>query len=148
MMLKPFRIRNLYGSNYGVVQITAAQYNSTIISQPDAVLTYLDDDDGEVVTVGSSLELIQRLDEPVLVLHQQQQQQQQQEQQQEQPNGQWFGAVDPQQFAARGSDSSPVVMPTALHTFDIQHTSGSLATWREHEAYSSKAFRKSLPSAS
>src|SRR6202012_3832737 len=29
-----------------------------------------------------------------------------------------------------------------MHIFDIRHTSGSLAVWRDHEAYSSKALRK------
>ena len=65
MMLKPFRLRHLHGQDAGVVQITSNQYTSTINSQPDATLTYLDDDDGEVITVGSAFELEQRLDEPV-----------------------------------------------------------------------------------
>lgn len=101
-MLKPFRIRQLYGPEHGTVQITCAQYESTIVSQPEAVLSYLDEDDGEVITVGSSLELEQRLDEPAQ--------------------------------ESLGSED-------CLHIFDIQHSTASLATWREHEAYTSKQFR-------
>src|SRR5271169_1144360 len=115
MMLKPFRIRHLYGPEHGVVQITAPQYDSTIVSQPEAVLTYLDEDDGEVVTVGSSFELGQRLDEPAL--------------------------PDYPRPAA-----SPYNLDTPLHIFDIKHTAASLATWREHAAYSSKTLRKNFGS--
>jgi hypothetical protein len=109
-MLKPFRIRHLYGPEHGVVQITAPQYDSTIVSQPEAVLTYLDEDDGEVITVGSSFELGQRLDEPAL--------------------------PDYPRPATSPYDLDP------LHIFDIKHTAASLATWREHAAYSSKTLRK------
>ena len=110
-MLKPFRIRHLYGPEHGVVQITAPQYDATIVSQPDAALTYLDDDDGEVITVGSSFELGQRLDEPAL---------------HDKPD----------------TLSYPLDPDTRMHVFDIRHTAASLATWREHEAYSSKTLRK------
>lgn len=64
--------------------------------------------------VGSSLELQQRLDEPV-----------------------------PGQSTMNGSHSTQLdEVSNSLHTFDIQHSSASLATWREHEAYSSKMLRK------
>ncbi|KEF53740.1 uncharacterized protein A1O9_10141, partial [Exophiala aquamarina CBS 119918] len=65
-LLPAFGIRELNGPETapGVIQITGRQYNTTIRSQPDATLLYLDDDDGELITVGSSLELQQRLDEP------------------------------------------------------------------------------------
>jgi hypothetical protein len=64
-MLKPFSIRNLYNSDPGIVHVSGTQYAATIKSQPDAALTYLDDEDGETILVGSALELAQRLDEPV-----------------------------------------------------------------------------------
>ncbi|KAI9799156.1 MAG: hypothetical protein M1833_004196 [Piccolia ochrophora] len=84
-MLPPFRIRNLRASNhptgsdlgddfsYGyagekddtIVQITLSAYDTLITDHPDATLRYIDEDDGEVVTVGSSMELLQRLEEPV-----------------------------------------------------------------------------------
>lgn len=60
--LKPFRIRNLLalsdtqvadraGSRHGVVRVSAPEYDETISNQPDATLMYLDEDDGEVITV-------------------------------------------------------------------------------------------------
>ncbi|KAL2835001.1 hypothetical protein BDW59DRAFT_136957 [Aspergillus cavernicola] len=90
-MLKPFLIRDLHddplsqpivddsesdlynatdvGSvgpqqRHGLVQLSAADYDEISYIHPQARLTYLDDDDGETITVGSSLELTQRLDEP------------------------------------------------------------------------------------
>ena len=66
--LPTFGIRGLAGPAKppGIVSITKSQYDSTIRSTPDAKLLYLDDDDGELITVGSSFELSQRLDEPVV----------------------------------------------------------------------------------
>ncbi|KAK1142178.1 hypothetical protein N8T08_008104 [Aspergillus melleus] len=88
-MLKPFQIRDLHRPpsssqennrepssdilqhtpssprRPGIVAVSASQYNDIASSHPHARLTYIDDDDGELITVGSSLELSQRLDEPV-----------------------------------------------------------------------------------
>ncbi|PWY92544.1 hypothetical protein BO70DRAFT_391945 [Aspergillus heteromorphus CBS 117.55] len=82
-MLNPFQIRDLHGSpshtsaqpsssglasprtRRGIVQLSANDYDDLSSTHPRARLTYLDDDDGELITVGSSLELSQRLDEPV-----------------------------------------------------------------------------------
>ncbi|OJJ99260.1 hypothetical protein ASPACDRAFT_79169 [Aspergillus aculeatus ATCC 16872] len=84
-MLKPFQIRDLHRSpsssfpneaadldrplsptrRRGIVQLSASQYDNLSSSHPRARLTYLDEDDGELITVGSSLELSQRLEEPV-----------------------------------------------------------------------------------
>lgn len=75
---------------------------------------YLDDDDGETILVGSSLELEQRLDEPI-----------------------------PSHPARIASASSPVEDTNSpMHTFDIKKTPASLATWREHEADTNRALRK------
>ncbi|KAL4921860.1 hypothetical protein BDW62DRAFT_173541 [Aspergillus aurantiobrunneus] len=87
-MLKPFLIRDLdddsqlvfdnsssdlYNATdvsvgaqrrHRLVQLAAADYDELAYIHPQARLTYLDDDDGEIITVGSSLELSQRLDEP------------------------------------------------------------------------------------
>jgi hypothetical protein len=60
-MLKPFRIRNLYFNSSelvdasGVVQISSQQYDAEIQAIPEAVFAYLDDDDGETVTVSLSV---------------------------------------------------------------------------------------------
>ncbi|MCJ1381510.1 hypothetical protein MMC17_004621 [Xylographa soralifera] len=81
-MLGPFRIRNLRrstsppnrasyaaanrrGSLDTLVSIKGPEYDYTVLMHPESKLKYLDEDDGEMVTVGTSLELSQRLDEPV-----------------------------------------------------------------------------------
>ncbi|KAJ5846134.1 hypothetical protein N7534_009803 [Penicillium rubens] len=78
-MLKPFQIRNLRVSTQhqpeqladsrpsaGVVQISATDYDDLASNHPRARLTYMDDDDDdETITVGSALELSQRLEEPL-----------------------------------------------------------------------------------
>lgn len=115
MMLPPFRIRDLYGqARHGVVQITIPQYDSTLKSHPDAALRYLDEDDGETITVGSGFELGQRLEDPV-----------------------------PQHKAATSDENqiNEYYAPQDLHTFDIERTSNSIAAWMDHEAYSSKSLR-------
>ncbi|KAJ5552140.1 hypothetical protein N7494_001518 [Penicillium frequentans] len=74
MMLKPFQIKDQQGSPSSnpvgpsairEVQISASEYDDIASNHPRARLTYLDDDDGDQITVGSSLELAQRLDEPL-----------------------------------------------------------------------------------
>ncbi|KAJ5384383.1 Nucleotide-binding alpha-beta plait [Penicillium concentricum] len=77
-MLKPFQIRNLRvpahqpeqpadsRTSSGVVQISATDYDDLASNHPRARLTYMDDDDDdETITVGSALELSQRLEEPL-----------------------------------------------------------------------------------
>ena len=115
-LLPPFGIRELNGPEAapGVIQITGRQYTSTIRSQPDATLHYVDDDDGEIITVGSSLELQQRLDEPL-------------------------------KRPARPFLPSLCNDNEMMHIFDIQQSAGSLAVWRDHEAYSSKSLRAKSP---
>lgn len=62
MMLKPFQIRNLHVSSttgykehsdrrHGVIQLSVVDYDDLASSHPRARLTYLDDDDGDEVTV-------------------------------------------------------------------------------------------------
>ena len=70
-MLPPFRIRNLRESSrladtndhgghstelgaqdqHGIVQVSAPEYDATISTHPEATLKYMDEDDGEVITV-------------------------------------------------------------------------------------------------
>lgn len=56
-MLNPFRIRNLYFNASdlvdcsGVVQLSPQQYDQEIQTTPEALFAYLDEDDGETVTV-------------------------------------------------------------------------------------------------
>ena len=75
MMLPPFRIRNLRRSNsaadtethgmlstdlgapdhHAIVQVSAPEYDATVSTHPEATLKYMDEDDGEVITVRSCL---------------------------------------------------------------------------------------------
>lgn len=114
VQLPVFGIRSLTGTGNrpGLISITDKEYDSTITSEPSAKLIYLDDDDGELITVGSALELSQRLEEPT-------------------PR---YTRTD------RRKTTSPVD-GRIVHVFDINHTPGSLAVWRDHEAYSSKELR-------
>lgn len=72
-MLKPFQIRDLHRSpspsqedieqsdsdthqrRPGIVAVSAAQYNDIATFHPQARLTYIDDDDGELITVSASI---------------------------------------------------------------------------------------------
>ena len=75
-MLGPFRIRNLRrpttppnrasyasaarrGSSEAVVSITGNEYDSNVLMHPESKLKYLDEDDGEVVTVSTGTFLLQ-----------------------------------------------------------------------------------------
>lgn len=64
--LPTFAIKDLCGpaNPPAFISISKRRYDATIRSTPDATLLYLDDDDGELITVGSSFELGQRLEEP------------------------------------------------------------------------------------
>ena len=122
-LLPAFSIRDLNGPREppGVVQITASQYDGTLHSQPDAALSYVDLDDGELITVGTAFELRQRLDEPVSTSTR---------------------AVHPVVVGSFTVRSGREGHENKMHIFDIRHSSGSLAVWRDHEAYSSKTLRK------
>lgn len=115
-LLPPFAIRDLHGPYVppGVVHISASQYDETVHTRPDAVLSYVDLDDGEVITVGSSFELQQRLDEPA-------------------PKTTFL--VPPHPKATRLSQENKM-----MHIFDIKKTSTSLAVWLEHAERSHKTW--------
>ncbi|KLJ08499.1 hypothetical protein EMPG_16042 [Blastomyces silverae] len=49
---------------HGIVRVSAEEYDETIAANPLAKLTYMDEDDGDTITVGSALELAERLSEP------------------------------------------------------------------------------------
>lgn len=117
-LLPPFSIRDLNGPEVppAVIQITGGQYTSALKSQPDACLQYVDNTDGDIITVGSTLELQQRLDEPV---------------DESRHHNHHFLTPSKQ---PREED--------LIHIFDIKQSSANLAIWREHEAYTSKALRQ------
>ncbi len=56
-MLKPFRIRNLHFKSTdladcsAVVQLSPQQYDQEIQITPEALIAYIDEDDGETITV-------------------------------------------------------------------------------------------------
>ncbi|PLB40838.1 RNA recognition motif domain-containing protein [Aspergillus candidus] len=50
-----------------LVQLSTSEYDDIATNHPRARLTYLDEDDGDLITVGSSLELSQRLEEPASI---------------------------------------------------------------------------------
>ncbi len=120
--LPAFGIRDLNGPEAppGVVQLLDNQYDTTISAYPEALLSYVDDDDGEIITVGSSFELGQRLEEPAR------------------------HSTLPVIPALRTSNESSE--NRLMHIFDIKKTSASLAVWREHEAYTSKIIREKTTS--
>ena len=66
-MLPSFIIRNLHSPldpSSSIVEITAPTYDATISTNPSATLRY-QDEDHDTITVGSSAELIEKLNEPV-----------------------------------------------------------------------------------
>ncbi|KAJ5723168.1 hypothetical protein N7488_001203 [Penicillium malachiteum] len=123
-MLKPFQIRDLHGSSpsnpeepsssQGVVQISSSDYDDLASTHPRARLTYIDDDDGDQITVGSSLELSERLDDPV--------------------------DIAPQLTSIRISDDTPVPM----HIFDIRRSNSVTELWRRFETQTSNATQVSV----
>ncbi|KAL9059416.1 MAG: hypothetical protein Q9206_001489 [Seirophora lacunosa] len=48
-----------------LIRITSTEYDGIIATCTPAALSYIDEEDGETIRVGSSLELAQRLDDPV-----------------------------------------------------------------------------------
>lgn len=55
-MLPTFKVRDIQCSSTlydPLVKITAPEYDSTVSHRPDASLKYMDDDDGEIVTVSA-----------------------------------------------------------------------------------------------
>ncbi|KIW15076.1 hypothetical protein PV08_07863 [Exophiala spinifera] len=116
--LPAFGIRDLNGcgSPPGIVQILAKDYASTITTWPEAILTYVDDDDGEIIVVGSSFELTQRLEEPVRHSN--------------------LPAIPALRTPDEPADNK------LMHIFDIKKSSASLSVWKDFEAYTSKVIRE------
>ncbi|KAF7171608.1 hypothetical protein CNMCM5623_003959 [Aspergillus felis] len=126
-MLKPFQIRDLHGSptqedayssldclpqghdghntsrRSGIVQLSASDYDEIALSHPRARLTYVDDDDGEIITVGSSLELSQRLDEPIY------------------------------DMPIQANPTQEFTIPETMHIFDIRRSNSVTELWKRFE---------------
>ena len=114
MTLPTFGVRELNGpSDHGLINITSTQYDATISSYPNSVLTYVDHDDGQTITVGSGLELLERLEEPL------------QPARLSRPS-RWLPAA-----TLLESDQK-------VHIFDTNRAQDNLTIWRDHAAYSGK----------
>ncbi|KAI9891627.1 MAG: hypothetical protein M1814_002561 [Vezdaea aestivalis] len=133
-MLPPFQVRNLRGavvasdstpspvegdniqSSHGTVQITAPFYDNLIGDHPEAVLQYMDDDDGEIITVGSSNELSQRLEEPVG------------------PAPRQPRSRPSRRRSGRAASGAGISISSPYHMFDVDRSSSkALGLWRELE---------------
>ncbi|KAI9728342.1 MAG: hypothetical protein M1828_003742 [Chrysothrix sp. TS-e1954] len=116
--LPPFKVRQLLASEAndqtssslspipsrgsdGLIRISRHAYDELLRRQPEASLNYLDEDDGDVILVGSSFELGQRLLEPVSNHHTE--------------------AELPRQEATEQS----------LHVFDVARTAAVVEAWRQ-----------------
>ncbi|KAI9680880.1 MAG: hypothetical protein M1817_004320 [Caeruleum heppii] len=134
MMLPPFKIRHLRvaqipsASGTGpsinwtqdaVVEIAAPEYDALVSRHPEASLSYFDEDDGELITVGTSLELSQRLDEPV---------------RSDQVTLATTSTLS--ETAPAPTTSSPVLngteatMPPDMHSFDVLRPEHGLRAWK------------------
>ncbi|KAL5359801.1 hypothetical protein BJX96DRAFT_62337 [Aspergillus floccosus] len=127
-MLELFQIRDLHGSlsqtttgdtdpsiplpntasdpqnRRGIIQISSSDYDQIATTHPRARLTYVDDDDGETITVGSSLELSQRLEDPIPL-----------------------GSFSIPTFSGPVSTSYP------MHIFDIRRSKSVTDLWKKYE---------------
>ncbi|EEP81983.1 predicted protein [Uncinocarpus reesii 1704] len=92
----------------GIVEISRTEYDATISQIPDSKLRYTDEDDGETVTVGSSFELAQRLDE-----------------------------TPAESTSPLGLSPFGQLETTPMHLFDIGKSSTSIKTWKAFETRTS-----------
>ncbi|KAL8735679.1 MAG: hypothetical protein Q9166_000848 [cf. Caloplaca sp. 2 TL-2023] len=115
-MLLRFQIRNLQSrlgqpslsvarpvstSQNVLISLDTNEYDELVTNLPPAALKYVDEEDGEIIRVGSSTELVQRLDDPV-----------------------------PDSPSTRTKMDILSSHPsTALHTFDVIPTTAALAIW-------------------
>ncbi|MCJ1356215.1 MAG: hypothetical protein MMC33_006209 [Icmadophila ericetorum] len=131
MLIGPFRVRNLRRpaspssqapgslsrpeSRGTVCVVTGREYHTNAIQRPETRLRYYDDEDGELVTVGSSLELMSRLREPI-------------RRRTEAPR-----LVKPTEVVISEEPSSPVSRPISpdLHVFEIETRGDSQKIWDE-----------------
>ncbi|KAK2763755.1 hypothetical protein FQN54_009372 [Arachnomyces sp. PD_36] len=94
-------------SGRGIIQISAHEYDETVARHPQNSLMYMDDDDGETVTVGSSFELAQRLDEPI--------------------------DSSASLSSLPGSHSPYQMITSPVHIFDIRRSRSTVDLWRDFE---------------
>ncbi|KAJ9213779.1 hypothetical protein DTO166G4_4558 [Paecilomyces variotii] len=94
---------------HGVVVLSASEYDHIISTHPRAALMYMDPDDGETITVGSSLELSQRLEDPV------------------------FDSTLPWASPPSPGPSSSQDDQNPMHIFDIRRSNSVTELWKRYE---------------
>ncbi|PGH02911.1 hypothetical protein GX51_04367 [Blastomyces parvus] len=97
---------------HGIVRVSAEEYDETISVNPLAKLTYMDEDDGDTITVGSALELTERLNEPASSTF-------------------LYSSVVP------GNDGEH---EWPMHIFDVNRSKSVLEIWRRFESRTSKEY--------
>ncbi|KAL2039539.1 hypothetical protein N7G274_007811 [Stereocaulon virgatum] len=134
-MLSPFQIRNLRPSQPSataqdsLVRISAPGYDKAISSHPAGKLKYQDEDDGETITVGSSTELAQRLDEPVSRKTRYRQ----------------HSSRNPMAIATLLSESQQSPPSLMNHVFDIEDREEIRRLWQDIQERNSNVLRPTSP---
>lgn len=119
-MLSPFHIRNLRPSQPkmtqdSLVRVSAPGYDKTISDNSAARLKYHDEDDGAIITVGSSTELVQRLEEPV----------------QQKRQGAPQSSRNPMSIATLLAESQQTPPSLTHHIFDIEDREEVRKLWQD-----------------
>ena len=119
-MLSPFHIRNLRPTQPkltqdSLVRVSAPGYDKTISTNSAARLKYQDEDDGGIITVGSSTELIQRLEEPVP----------------QKPRGAPQSSRNPMSIATLLAESQQTPPSLTHHIFDIEDREEVRKLWQD-----------------
>ena len=122
-MLPPFHIRNLRPTQPkmtqdSLVRISAPGYDKTISTDPAARLKYEDEDDSAVITVGSSTELVQRLEEPLP----------------QKPRGSPQSSRNPMSIATLLAESQQPPPSLTHHIFDIEDREEVRKLWQDIQA--------------
>ena len=122
-MLSPFHIRNLRPTQPkmtqdSLVRISAPGYDKTISTNPAARLKYEDEDDSAIITVGSSTELVQRLEEPVP----------------QKPRGSPQSSRNPMSIATLLAESQQPPPSLTHHIFDIEDREEVRKLWQDIQA--------------
>ena len=119
-MLSPFHIRNLRPTQPkmtqdSLVRISAPGYDKTISTNPTARLKYQDEDDSAIITVGSSTELVQRLEESVP----------------QKPRGSPQSSRNPMSIATVLAESQQPPLSLTHHIFDIEDREEVRKLWQD-----------------
>ena len=98
-----------------LVRISAPGYDKTISTNPTARLKYQDEEDPAIITVGSSTELVQRLEEPAP----------------QNPQGSPRSSRNPMSIATLLSESQQPPLSLTHHIFDIEDREEVRKLWQD-----------------